>query len=335
MTLKIVHLVDDRKNGGVNRYLDFLIKATQGGKSGEHEIVHVQRGRLTAPVLKADVIVSHMSTCWRNLPFFLALRRRNSNAFLVHMEHSYSHGFMKHCVPRRGRFQALLRVCWVLFDRIVAVSEAQAEWMLRFASVPAEKLQVISPVVDLEPFRNLLPAPTNGPINVLAIGRFHRQKGLTTLLEAWKRVQRKDLRLILAGSGPEEALLRQQAKDLKNVTFLPFSEHPEEIMDLAHIVALPSLWEPFGLVGLEARAAGRPILVSGADALPDQGLGNGLVMRGESSLDWVFALESLTHPGIRGYGVAARLSGMGVEEVCLAGWDSLLRGAREKKLCAA
>ena len=74
MKYAIVHLVDDSAAAGVARNIDFLATSAEVAHAGFHKVVTVRRGQINAPKVNADIIVSHLSVCWANLPFFAALR---------------------------------------------------------------------------------------------------------------------------------------------------------------------------------------------------------------------------------------------------------------------
>lgn len=90
---RICHLVDDTNPGGVTRFLDFMLESPVMSGLGTHEVIPVSAGFSKPPKPDADVIVSHVVLSWKNLPFFLALRRSNPGIPLIHMEHSYSPAF--------------------------------------------------------------------------------------------------------------------------------------------------------------------------------------------------------------------------------------------------
>jgi glycosyltransferase involved in cell wall biosynthesis len=97
---------------------------------------------------------------------------------------------------------------------------------------------------------------------VLYVGRLHmRNKGLDTLLEAVKRM--KGTRLVIAGKGPDERELFRMAQGL-DVDFKGFVSEGEKnaLLGRARVFVLPSRFEGWGIVVLEAAAFGKPVLVS-------------------------------------------------------------------------
>lgn len=101
--------------------------------------------------------------------------------------------------------------------------------------------------------------------NLLFVGRFVPQKNLPFLLEAFAlALRRRPMTLLLMGAGAEERVLRERAAraDLSgHVRFVPQGD-PVPWYAAADAFVLPSLYEGFPVVGLEAQAAGLPCLFS-------------------------------------------------------------------------
>jgi glycosyltransferase involved in cell wall biosynthesis len=100
---------------------------------------------------------------------------------------------------------------------------------------------------------------------VVFAGRLVRPKGVEVLLRAARSV---DAEFVICGTGRELEALRMRAARLgvqERVTFAGWLGPEQLAQELAEasLVAIPSLWpEPFGLVGIEALAAGRPVVAS-------------------------------------------------------------------------
>jgi len=285
--MHILHLVDDTRPGGVMRVLEHLQQITA---LGTHEVVAVDRSSLSAPRLEADLIVSHLSISWRRLPWFIGLRARNSGTPLIHVEHSYTEGFVGLNVPHRARLRSLLRTVYALFDRVVAVSAAQGDWLTRRGLVGLEALRVIRSAIAPGPFVAL--AAPQGARRIGAIGRFDRQKGFDLLIDAFRATHRPDLTLDLFGDGPDRARLAALADGDPRIRLRPWTD-PVSAMAQLDVIAMPSRWEGYGLVALEARLAGRRLLVSGVDGLADHVASGAEPVRGAGTGPWTEALERL------------------------------------------
>ncbi len=103
------------------------------------------------------------------------------------------------------------------------------------------------------------------PFSIVIIGRLEEFKGHRYLIEAIAQVKKvyPSVALTVIGEGSAKNSLEQLVKKLnlqENVTFTGFSNDPYKFVTSASIVALPSLFEPFGLVYLEAMALKRPVV---------------------------------------------------------------------------
>src|SRR5262249_49319749 len=98
------------------------------------------------------------------------------------------------------------------------------------------------------------------------------EKGVDILIRVLGRVGR-DALLLLAGDGPDVAACRALAASLglgDHVRFLGLRNDVERVYAAADVVVMPSLWdEAFGLVVVEAMAAGRAVVVTASGAMPE------------------------------------------------------------------
>jgi glycogen(starch) synthase len=117
--------------------------------------------------------------------------------------------------------------------------------------------------------------PDPEPLLVFA-GRLEWEKGTFDLIDAMPRLRRRipGLRLVLAGRGGQEEALRARARAKRLGRAVGFAGHlaPAELADLfarAHAVVVPSRYEPFGIVALEAAAAGAPLVLADVGGLSE------------------------------------------------------------------
>jgi glycosyltransferase involved in cell wall biosynthesis len=171
------------------------------------------------------------------------------------------------------------RVVGRCVDRYIAVSEANARYLVNEKGLPARKVEVIQNGCDLKKF-DIGRAPVRGireslgfgeddPI-LLALGRLEVQKGHRFLLEAHARVLREfpNARLICVGEGVLRAKLEEMARQLgihEHVRFVGFQSNVADWLALADISVLPSLFEGLPLVAIESLAAGRAMVATDVD----------------------------------------------------------------------
>jgi len=120
---------------------------------------------------------------------------------------------------------------------------------------------------------------------VLLVGRLVYEKGFQLALEALPGIVERlgDVRFLVAGSGTHEAQLREQAEQLglmEHGTFLGWigDDVLHALYRISDLCVVPSLYEPFGLVALEAMASGCPCIVADTGGLreivpPDERVG--------------------------------------------------------------
>ncbi|WP_174801302.1 glycosyltransferase family 4 protein [Martelella limonii] len=323
------HLIDDAGFGGINRMLDHLTTAL-AETAGTHEIVRVKRGQLSPPRLAdAEQIVSHLSVCWKNMPLMTALRARYANTPLVHVEHSYCERFVAAEVENRDRFETLLSAAYALFDKIVAVSAEQGEWLGR-KFVSRNHLAVVSPCVRLDEFFALEDRRPTEKIVIGALGRFDRQKGFDILIEGLLLSGRQDVELRLYGSGSEEAQLKARAGTDPRIKFCGFAKSPAAAMADCDLIAMPSRYEPYGLVALEAMAAGRPVAASLADGLSGHVRNGGFGVGDNSPEGWARFLQAFEINTFRRGAVSLRERAKEAEQVFAERWLRLLGDLKDQ-----
>jgi glycogen(starch) synthase len=172
---------------------------------------------------------------------------------------------------------------WLTYEarRVIACSAHMGWEVTRLFDLPPDKVDVVPNGVDL---RRWQPPPEqvaaarrrwggDGPLVVYS-GRLVYEKGVQDLLAAVPRLRRRHpgLRLVVAGRGPEGEELRALARRLRlgrSVTFAGFVPETElaALTAAADCAVVPSVYEPFGLVALEAAAAGTPVVASDSGGL--------------------------------------------------------------------
>ena len=154
------------------------------------------------------------------------------------------------------------------FDERIAVSSAARHFVSTY--FPGD-YRIIPNGVDVEFYANAKPFPEfqDGKTNILFVGRVEPRKGAMYLMKAYDQVRARhpDTRLIVAGRGPEIGDLRRFVRE-RNVGDVFFAgrvsdEDKARFYKTADIFVAPSTGqESFGIVLLEAMAAGRAVIAS-------------------------------------------------------------------------
>lgn len=317
------HLIDDTSPGGVMRMLSFIQNSEQMNALGSHEIVTTPAGLSRPPKFTADVIVSHIVLSWKNLPFFVALRARYPRTTIIHVEHHYSAAFAAAEVSRPARFRAMLRTSMSLFDRVIAISGAQRDWLVTAIGISPDAMALIPSCVAIDDF--LAIPPVTGPIRRIgAIGRLHPQKGFDLLIPAFRKANIPNVTLEIFGNGPDRDMLLALADNDPSIIFHGHVPDPVAALSAVDAVAMPSRREPYGLVALETMAAGRPLLVSTADGLRDHAALGAVPVETFSSDAWAEALRKLCEAPDHFRAMAARQHVKLAETRFAEGWKALL-----------
>jgi len=306
------------------RMLDFIQGSAHVTALGSHDIVKTPAGYARPPKIDADIIVSHIVLSWRNLPFFFALRARHPRKTIVHIEHHYSAAFEAAEVTKQARFRAMLRVSLSLFDRVVAISKAQRDWLRDGVGASDATMHLIPSCVSLDAF--LAVDPPAGPIcRIGAIGRLHPQKGFDVLISAFRAAALQGVVLDVFGDGPDRQKLDALAEGDPSIVFHGHVNDPIKALASVDAVAMPSRREPYGLVALETIASGRPLLVSVVDGLQDHAAMGAIPVDTLSVAAWRDALRNLCRNPNRQRAAAARERVRKAESRFAESWAALVQ----------
>jgi glycosyltransferase involved in cell wall biosynthesis len=185
--------------------------------------------------------------------------------------------------PRERRYRSeVLNVA----DLFLPATE-RARDALRLEGVPEDRMELSPPGIDLERFHSPTPAPpASGRHRILSAGRLVWEKGHQDVLRAVSALRhgfagqpRDDLELQVVGSGPERRRLQRYAAELRIDDIVdirstvPYAAMPELYASASALVlaSLPTRgWEEqFGMVLVEAFAAGTPVLTTTSGAIPE------------------------------------------------------------------
>jgi glycosyltransferase involved in cell wall biosynthesis len=227
---------------------------------------------------------------------------------------------------RWPRERAYRRHVLAAADRFLPTTERARDGLL-LEGVGAERMEVCPPGIDLAHFAADAAAdpPAGGPHRILSAGRLVWEKGHQDVLRAFAALRRglagparDDVELLVVGDGPERARLERYAAELgvaDRVEFrptVPYDDMPALYASASALVlaSLPSRgWEEqFGMVLVEAMAAGTPIVACASGAIPEVlGDGGTLVAAG----DWLGLARALADGPLAGPPAARRPAGAG------------------------
>jgi glycogen synthase len=172
------------------------------------------------------------------------------------------------------------RIALEVADRVVAVSTQSKGEILAHFNIPPERVVVIHNGIDLQTWKHSSATATRQAYGIegdyiLFVGRASRQKGMVHLLEAMKHVD-PGVRLVCCTSAADTpeveeeiaAKVKKTPRCLWIKTRLPEKQYIE-LYSNCTVFACPSVYEPFGIINLEAMACERPVVASVVGGIPE------------------------------------------------------------------
>ena len=173
-------------------------------------------------------------------------------------------------------------------DGLITCSASMADEVARLYGVDIAPITVIRNGIDVSTWQFRRRAPQSGAAKLLYVGRLEYEKGIQDVIAALPRIRRSHpgTTLAIAGEGTQCDWLRELARThrvARSVEFLGKLDHTELLswLHAADAIVLPSRYEPFGIIALEAAAAGTPLVASTAGGLGEA------VVDGETGLSFL------------------------------------------------
>lgn len=184
---------------------------------------------------------------------------------------------------RRFPYRQINRFLWRLTMAGIGISAAITRFTIEVEGASPAQMTTIpygldsTGAVDRAVARAALRSELGLPPDTLLAGivcRLIEQKGVPYALEAFARVAARfpAAQLVIAGDGPLRPALEAQARELElaeRIHFLGWRTDTAAIFAALDVFLMPSLWEGFGLVLLEAMAQSIPVIGSAVSAIPE------------------------------------------------------------------
>ena len=185
----------------------------------------------------------------------------------------------------RPRWRRINRWLWRRIDAGIAISYAIKQFTVDIEGAPTDKVKIVHYGMDyswmsdaeIDAARLKLRAELNLDDDALLLGlvcRLVEQKGIPYAMEALRRLRAEfpGAHLVIAGDGEKAAELRRLASALgiaDRVHWLGWRPKAIDLMAAFDVLLVPSLWEGFGLVLLEAMSRRVPVIASRVSAIPE------------------------------------------------------------------
>ncbi|MGG1636876.1 glycosyltransferase family 4 protein [Paenibacillus sp. NRS-1760] len=254
---------------------------------------------------KPDIVHVHgtfAGVFLRTLFFF-----KSKRPIVIYNAHGWA--FLMDIKPWKQRIFALVEKTLALrTDFIINISRHEYEKAMHYG-LPAAKSGVVYNGVSDTSELSTPPFETDPDmIHLLYVGRFDRQKGFDLLLEVFNKHQFTNVRLYLVG---DTVLKEVEYKFPENTIKIGWVDNSQidRYMQSCDAVIIPSRWEGFGIVAIEALRNKKPVIASNRGALPEiisDGV-NGYVFDFDNKQELADIIHELDKPKLRALG--------------LAGWD--------------
>ncbi|MCR5438569.1 MAG: glycosyltransferase family 4 protein [Selenomonas sp.] len=220
--------------------------------------------------IQPDIIYCHSTWAgvMMRLPYLLVKKRPK----IIYNAHGWA--FLRDTATYKKKIYAWIeKVLSSCTDVIVNVSKYEMNHAVEYG-IPSEKLRLIYsgiPKDGMDIDYSNFDYYDKNKINLLFVGRFDPQKGVDLLLDAMNNIKRKDIHLTLIGDNVVGNDYCIKKKDSENITFLGWLSYDKLAQYYANCdaVVMPSRWEAFGLVAVEAMKYGKAVIASRNGALPE------------------------------------------------------------------
>lgn len=233
---------------------------------------------------------------------------------------------MRCSAKKKVMYTAIEKIAAPFCDKIICISDAEKQSALENKICREDKLQVIFNGVDIDAYENgVRGAVKRRDLNIPEdafvvgmVGRMSPQKAPDVFIKMAKKVKDSvpNAHFIIVGNGNQEAEIRKYAEDngfSDSLHITGWIDNPMSYVELFDVACLLSRWEGFGLALPEYMMAGKSIVASNVDAIPN------IIRDGENGLlvkvdDAVGASEAV----LRIYqedGLKDRLVAQGMEDV--------------------
>lgn len=200
-------------------------------------------------------------------------------------------------------------------DRYIAVSQANADYLIQEKQLPARKIAVIRNGCDLNRFETAPAKPewreslgfgSSDPV-LLVVARLAPQKGHANLIAGLPAIRQRfpNVRLVCVGDGELRQELETLVERLSLADAVRFVGHQSNVGEWfagADVTVLPSLYEGLPLVAIESLAAGCPVVATAVDGTPEvvlHGKTGFCVPAGNTEALVAAICDLLAHPELR------------------------------------
>lgn len=216
---------------------------------------------------RPDIVHIHSSFAGVICRFLLPILPGNPK--IIYCPHAFS--FLMDTSEAKKKIYAVIEKALSFnTDKIVCVSQYEHDEAVAYG-LKREKLAIIYNGVE-EPVKpaaaeQMAEKSTEGELNVLFVGRLDYQKGFDVVTDVANRLQGK-CKIVVVGGGVHS---NPELSHVKNITYAGWVGKKDigKYYSEADVLLMPSRWESFGLVAVEAQSYGLPVVASRCSSIPE------------------------------------------------------------------
>lgn len=267
----------DFRKRDYNGLVDYFEKIEMTRAIGGNDLKAIKAVRNLIKKYNPDIVYAHSSKAGA----IARIADIGIKNYCIYNPHGWAFN-MKCSEKKKAIYIAIEKVAALFCDKIVCISDAEKQSALEKKICREEKLQVIFNGVDIEEYENrthVLIARQDLNISedafiVGMVGRICPQKAPDVFVRMAKCVKDKvpNAYFIIVGNGSQEVEIRKYAESngfSENLYITGWVDNPLSYVELFDVACLLSRWEGFGLVLPEYMMAGKPIVATRVDAIPN------------------------------------------------------------------
>lgn len=332
--MKVLH-VGEYVNGGVATYLKTLInglqqykdidnylvmskyKSEQNWGNMQNKVTYYEHKRSIWNIFKAMIFIYrfinkiqpdiiHVHSTWAGVFVRFPLLFVRKKAKVIYQPHGWA--FLMDISNLKKQIYILIeKILSIPSDKIINISNYEQEKAIEYGLNKNKMVMIYNGVADRKNTGSMKIAMDKSKINLLFVGRLDRQKGLDIFLQIYEKYDFPNIHLYVIGTSVLDNTVPQNT--LKT-TYLGWIDNKEidAYYQACDAVIMPSRWEGFGLVAIEAMRNSKAVIVSNRGALPeliDNGI-NGYVFDLEEIDSLKNVLMNLNQERLKKMGIKGR-----------------------------
>lgn len=216
---------------------------------------------------KVNPDIIHVHSTWAGLFVRLPYLIKRKKCKIIYTAHGWSF-IMDVSKEKKILYAIIERILSIVTDKIINISKFEEKEALNYGLNKKKMVVIYNGVKDKNYNIKYNINNSNNKIELLFVGRLDKTKGIDILLNIYNKYKFKNLHLYVIG---ESVLDNIEIKSNENITYLGWINNNDidKYYQMCDCVIMPSRWDGFGLVAVEAMRNSKPVIVSNRGALPE------------------------------------------------------------------